>query len=94
MYRLTAEDGKGVALTKIVIENFRITMLLNFVQKERRMTFAHELLHNLNNDPDLLVWAITDDEIFAHYTAGCYIVSSYQILVQSTRNIILNLCAV
>jgi len=40
--------------------------LLNFDQKNRRMSIAQELLDDVNDDPDLLKRVITGDESWVY----------------------------
>ncbi|XP_046964592.1 uncharacterized protein LOC124533404 [Vanessa cardui] len=43
-----------------------VSKLLNFEQKQRRISIAQELLNDVNNDPDLLKRVITGDETWVH----------------------------
>ncbi len=43
-----------------------VPKLLNFDQKERRMSIAQELLNDVNDDPDLLKRVITGDESWVY----------------------------
>jgi len=43
-----------------------VPKLLNFGQKNRRMSIAQELLDDVNDDPDLLKRVITGDESWVY----------------------------
>ncbi|XP_046975163.1 protein GVQW3-like [Vanessa cardui] len=43
-----------------------VPKLLNFKQKQRRISIAQELLNDVNNDPDLLKRVITGDETWVY----------------------------
>jgi len=43
-----------------------VPKLLNFDQKNRRMSIAQELLDDVNDDPDLLKRVITGDESWVY----------------------------
>ncbi|XP_022187162.1 uncharacterized protein LOC111045989 [Nilaparvata lugens] len=43
-----------------------VPKLLNFNQKNHRMTIAHELLDDVNDDPDLFKRIITDDKTWVY----------------------------
>ena len=43
-----------------------VPKLLNFDQKNRRMSIAQELLNDVNDDPDLLKRVITGDESWVY----------------------------
>ena len=43
-----------------------VPKLLNFDQKNRRMSIAQELLNDVNDDPDLLKRVITGDELWIY----------------------------
>lgn len=54
-----------VVSTKSVAVIF-VPKLLNFGQKNRRMSMAQEPLNDVNDDPDLLEKLITDGETWVH----------------------------
>lgn len=47
--------------TVVFVVNF-----LNFDQTKTCMSFAQELLNDVNDDPHLLKWVITGNELWAH----------------------------